>query len=826
MPAKVFEPETESRSVPNGFPDVTDIPFRKILGLNQQTYQRLRLSLTLHLRRQIFVAVCDDLALRDRMAAQLVRDLASPATRRSPQTPATEPYPRLVTLQLNLTDPNPLGQIAQWVSQSPPPRSGNRRLALPAFQFIGIEHLTRQPATIQRLFFAHLQSLEQSLPLLESGLLLWMTQPWFRALPLSAPDFWRDRTGTFEFIGDPTPTIESGNRPSEPIFPVLTRPATPPTATSPSSGDRPAPPPTGGASDDLWTILANDLAKLDDSTHSAPEFPPIEPPSQPPANEEPPETETHLQVNTVLLLSQNGNGTAQNGKSVLLKPTSLVPPLDLQSPPTVLPEDAEELEREAGGENLDYTETLEDAEDAEFPDATPVTEVTVIPAKPVEQRPVPKVPFPFQADVTATEVVDRATQAASLPLSLIRQIETLHQQNAPPAELTEAYRALGNFYRDRIELGETSTQNLQAAIHAYEQVLVWLHETSPVWTDVLNDLGNLYWMMSRHAASVDVALSYLQQGIQAYQLALSKLSDQSQSPAYPMLQNNLGSAYADLARYQNPVENLQRAIQAYQQTLRYRKPETDPLRYASTQNNLGTAYWSLAQHQQPVIYLKQAIAAYSEALQYYMPEEEAQSYAMIQNNLGTAYWSLAQHERPLDWLRLALGAYKVALKYRTLEVSANAYAATQNNLGTTFWHLATHTKNDPKLRSSYLKWAASAYEATLTAAEQIIGNFQAAPLNFDLFATHNNLGLAHYQIAMDSQVTLDQEAQSAHLEVALHHHLQALQGWQEKADLRQTAFDCLLQVVRAFYALSGIAGQNLALSRIPGSLLPELLGKL
>ncbi|NJN86041.1 MAG: tetratricopeptide repeat protein [Leptolyngbyaceae cyanobacterium SL_7_1] len=78
--------------------------------------------------------------------------------------------------------------------------------------------------------------------------------------------------------------------------------------------------------------------------------------------------------------------------------------------------------------------------------------------------------------------------------------------------------------------------------------------------------------------------------------------------AYPMVQNNLGSAYADLARYQDPIENLQESIRAYQQTLRFRNPEIDPLRYASTQNNLGTAYWNLAQHQQPEVYLKQAIA--------------------------------------------------------------------------------------------------------------------------------------------------------------------------------------------------------------------------
>jgi hypothetical protein len=182
---------------------VTDISSRKILGQNQLTYQRLKVSLSLNLRRQIFVAVCDDLLLRDRLAAQLQSELSKSKT-------APRPYPRLVSLNLNLNDPNPIVQIAQWLRQNPPPTSNRRVAPMPAFQIMGVEQLTRQSAANQRLFFTHLQSIEHSLPLLESSILIWTTQPWFRTLPQSAPDFWRCRTGIFEFVGDPTPLQNSG----------------------------------------------------------------------------------------------------------------------------------------------------------------------------------------------------------------------------------------------------------------------------------------------------------------------------------------------------------------------------------------------------------------------------------------------------------------------------------------------------------------------------------------------------------------------------------------------------------------------------------------
>ncbi|MGB3615772.1 MAG: hypothetical protein WBA10_18395, partial [Elainellaceae cyanobacterium] len=187
---------------------MTDTLLRQSVDLNAKIYNRLKAALRLNLRRQIFVAVCDDLALRDRLADQLQKEVTYAAISARKRGQLAEArrlriYPRLVTLNLDLADPNPINQMSQWLRQFPPPAAAGS--AMPAFQLLGIEQLSRQPASSQWLFLNHLQGVERSLPALESSLLIWVPRPWGRMIPQSAPDFWRCRTAVFEFEGDPTP---------------------------------------------------------------------------------------------------------------------------------------------------------------------------------------------------------------------------------------------------------------------------------------------------------------------------------------------------------------------------------------------------------------------------------------------------------------------------------------------------------------------------------------------------------------------------------------------------------------------------------------------
>jgi hypothetical protein len=111
-------------------------------------------------------------------------------------------------------------------------------------------------------------------------------------------------------------------------------------------------------------------------------------------------------------------------------------------------------------------------------------------------------------------------------------------------------------------------------------------------------------------------------------------------------------------------------------------------------------------------------------------------------------------------------------------------------------------------------------------AVQQIAQTQPFPLTFDAIATHNNLGLAHYQFATDAQLPLEPEDRSLHLKAALDQHLTALQGWHDRPELYQVVFNNVLQTIRTLYEHEGLAGQNFAFSKVPSHLLPEIMTQL
>ncbi|BAZ07604.1 tetratricopeptide repeat protein [Calothrix sp. NIES-3974] len=716
---------------------------------NKQVYHRLKLSLSLGLRRQIFIAVCDDLNLRNQVAAKLHSTLAypvsqvlnQPANAYEASTPA---YPRLVTLRLNMSDPHPIGQINQWLISYPPPVVGKtadtpgKALPIPAFQIVGVEQLTRQPVAIQRLFLQYLRSSEQSLAspetarVLESSILLWVPRPWLHAIQQSAPQFWRCRTGVFVFAGEPTPMVQGRGTPER------------------FSGTR------GIDLGDFEQTLDQDILEEQIPTEDF-DFPKESlvnrgHPSEPPGKRE------DGDILAVGLVQEEGFPQERENTPAPVK-SSYSSPITKELTELVLA-------------------TIDTA-------------------------------------IAESQITDES------PQQLLAEIEALHANNASAVDLAQAYQNLGNFYRHQIEQGHATLEHLMVAIIAYQEAIT-LDEVSPQIPDILNDLGTLYWMLYRTPPNSEEGQSYIEQGIEFYQLALRLISPQSHPETYARVHNNLGTAFGDLARFNNPAENWQNAVSAYTEALHYRTAEMEPLKYAACQNNLGTAYWHLAQYNQPVEHLKKAIAAYNLALVYYTPIQEPLKYGMIQNNIGTAYWNLAQYEQPPENLQKAIDAYREALKYRTPATLPAACAATQNNLGTAFWHLANQIQTSKEERHKLLEKCISAYQEALGLAHSL----QGMTLSFDVFATHNNLGLAHYQLVTDTYYQGDKSDRTQHLESSLDNHLQALNGLSKQPDAYQATITYIVKTVRAFHSELGIQGQNLALSKVPGQLLPEILPKI
>ncbi|MBD2440884.1 tetratricopeptide repeat protein [Nostoc sp. FACHB-110] len=714
---------------------------------NRQVYHRLKLALSLGLRRQLFLAVCDDLQLRNQVAARLHSTLAYPVgqvlyqPQDSQEATSTSAYPRLVTLRLNLHEPNPVAQINQWLANYPPPIVGaskdspGRPLPVPTFQIVGVEQLTKQPVAVQRLFLHYLRLAEASLSseeangFLESSVLLWISRPWLSAIQQSAPQFWHWRTGVFTFAGEPTPA-RNLNYPER----------------FPSSRNL-------------------DLGKIEGATF----------------NESAVEAKPKAQKNT----------EAENGGvlETLAKPATKV--LEVAPPLGFLPDETTDAGKASQTSNLSLSSLSHINQD--------LSELVLATIN------------------TKTSQEEENWQ----PQQILLEIEELHAKQAAPQDLAAAYQQLGNAYRLRIEQGHSTLENLMVAILAYQEAIAY-DEESPQLPDILNDLGTLYWMLYRTPPNVEAGQNYIEQGIEFYQLALKMISPQSHPETYARVQNNLGTAYGDLAKFSNPGENWQQAVLAYTEALRYRTVEMDTFKYAACQNNLGTAYWHLGQYNQPVLHLKKAIAAYNQAIAHYNPQQEPLKYGMIQNNIGTAYWNLAQYEQPAENLQQAIDVYCEALKYRTAATMPSACAATQNNLATAYWHLSNLPQTTKESKQKLLKLSIIAYAEAINLAHSLKG----IPLSFDLFAAHNNLGLAHYQLVTDIYFDGDKATRSHHLEIALDHHLQALNGLSKQPEAYQTTFAYVVKTIRTFHSELGIQGQNLALSKVPGQLLPEILSKL
>ncbi|MGB0564131.1 MAG: hypothetical protein ACPGVO_20365, partial [Spirulinaceae cyanobacterium] len=344
-------------------------------------------------------------------------------------------------------------------------------------------------------------------------------------------------------------------------------------------------------------------------------------------------------------------------------------------------------------------------------------------------------------------------------------IATLPLQSNLPAALKQ--------YRSRLSQGDRSLTTLNQAIHTAQAMMQQRLNATP---EHLNDLGNFYWLRSRHPEQAHQPIPDLRQALQHYEQALDQIDDPAATPQlYAMVQNNLGAAYGDLAQQDEPILHLQQAIQAYETSLQYRTAEAEPGKYSATQNNLGTAYWYLSQHQDPAGHLQAAIAAYQQASQIAEQQRDWPSWAMLQNNLGTTHWQLVQHSQDLAHLEAAIAAYQNSLKYRTLEAVPAAYAATQNNIAAAYWYLANQPEQTREQVKTALDETIAAYQAATEIAARLSRQDPPVFVSFDFLAAYHNLGVVHYQLATETRFDLPQTQQQQHLYAAVTAYSQALQ---------------------------------------------------
>ncbi|NEP15790.1 MAG: tetratricopeptide repeat protein [Leptolyngbya sp. SIO4C1] len=618
---------------------------RTILGINQRAYQTLKLSLSLNLRHQLLIAVCDNGILQNQLATQLETEIAQIwLNTQQPEVASPHNPTRLARLEFDPQQPNLVMQVARWVKQQPQSQVSPSRI--PSLQVLGIDQMTRQSSMLQHHFLQSLDQIETLLPHLDASLLIWLPWPWFRSIQQSATRFWQWRSAVFEFVSEPTPIgAESAAHPPRPAA-----------AQPPENGVLYGETRLATASDsavpylpaDLWNLISHDLYQLEAQADAA-EAGPL------------PKRSPSLPETTAAAASP-------------ADPAERLAQLQAQQAP------AEDMGQAALALGHSYRTKIETGE------AEPATIEAAIAA--------------YQAALTHLPETDEALGSALNDLGTLYWMQAQMQANQQQLfakmqdSLTAYQQGLAKVDAQRqsdiasrlysnigavhstLAAYDSAVDHLKQAVQAYRQALPLcaIEQNADEYATLQNSLGSIYWKLAHY----EQPKTYLHRAIAAYNEAL-RCRHPEQTPAeYAAVQNNLGIAYWSLSKQERPIFLLKHAIAAYRDALNYRTPQTDPTGCASTYNNLGTAYWELANTVDADIdpqerYRQNAVIAYEAALKAAQIAAQYQSVSLdlpsIHHCLGNIHDQLAlsapQTAATTLHLSKALHHYLTALAQQT-----------------------------------------------------------------------------------------------------------------------------------------------------------------
>lgn len=733
---------------------------RKILGFNQQSYQALKSSMALNLRRQLLIAVCDNVEMQNQLATQLERDLAKGgptsldaaqavdlvgglpiAQDFSGQMPrATSGVVGLDRLMFDPADGNLPKQVANWVRQTML-EDGE----LPMVQVLGIEQMTRQPAITQNHFLRSLEKVEALLPRLNTSLLVWLPWPWLRTIQQSATTFWNWRTGLFEFVSDPIPAalnLESA--------------------------------PLNFAAVEAETHRDNQIDDLSGQTDSHDHYlgSSAQVDSQHPASNDP---LSDMDLASKQVSGLYGEGAVgeqhleEDSLPVFDAPTPLV---SSEAVDFAELDDASELDTSAlyASDESHTILTEEVNDDAHYEIVYDAADLD------------PHVESVEVQQAEAQQVdLDSATQHFALSDELSEALspslaeETVHLESAsePAAQNPRpAQRRVKK--RKRINLGVmgglrtvvskgVNAANPQSpsdeAANAMRSAQVtegstegatdgsFQEELSEDVADSLNQSLHQSSVLQDATETSTDNLSAEQKRAVEQKEAQRRLDRQKAADDY----FTVGMVYRTrIENGERGLDLIEPAIAAYEGGLRcLTGPHPD---WGSGLNDLGTLYWLKAQQiddqQQAVDCMTHSIQLYQEALDKLSdPNQPADSQAddivgQLYSNMGAVYTMLATYEEPVSYLTQAAVTYQKALPLYSVEIEPMEYATLQNSLGSVYWKLSHYDAP-----TDYLHRAITAYSLALTG---YLPEYQ--PL--DYAAVQNNLGITYWSLAKHEQPML------------------------------------------------------------------------
>ncbi len=763
---------------------------RQLLGVNQQAYQALKASMSLNLRRQLLIAVCDDVRMQNQLATQLENDLAqsdralaglpgsngvSNGTRLdAADTETSATALRLERLMFDPEEGNLPQQVAQWVRHTMLSEG-----SLPKLQVLGIEQMIHQPAITQNYFLRSLEKIEALLPRLNTSLLIWVPWPWLRTIQQSSPTFWNWRNGVFEFVSEPTPTPLARNafRLELPM----------PASEDNRSDNRPENRLENRPEDAISN--AQSPSRLAETIH----------PEGGSADSEHP-----------LRSSANGtssNGTSSNGTSSDSSLYGEMPgeraraaerlrhrPLDIALAPF---QDDFPIPDVAEAETVARERSLAEAMPLALADPTvPVSEDftrdTELQAllstaglnelKPAAEEPAEKEPEVEPAGKEPDEEVFQDIfslgglhSIVSRGVNVPRPVKTVEPESMAALDaIADDLTATDDWIDDDladVSLSDTEFDSLgwddfvgSADARADEQAddaeqkdvpresRVYSAEEKRQQASEYFATGMAY---RTRIESGERNLDIIEPAIAAYESGLRCMSEPH--PDWITGLNDLGTLYWLKAQQQEDTKQavvfMTRSIHLYEEALSKIQAsqaesalELQPGIIGQLYSNMGAVYTVLATCEDPLTYLKSAAETYNRALPMISLETHPEEYATLQNSLGSVFWKLSHYDSAAAYLHQAIAAYNEALLGYHPHQKPLDYASVQNNLGITYWSLAKQERPE-----FLLKHAIAAYRDAL--------NYRTPDVDPSACAiSYNNLALAYWDLAKYTQGDIAQKS--------------------------------------------------------------------
>jgi hypothetical protein len=220
--------------------------------------------------------------------------------------------------------------------------------------------------------------------------------------------------------------------------------------------------------------------------------------------------------------------------------------------------------------------------------------------------------------------------------------------------------------------------------------------------------GQHYETIKRGQADAESSYNYLK-----LEKEILEYLVKGESPAYPILINNLAPLLRDLASYEpeNASGYLKQAKMYFEEAAKIAKDSGDEKKYAIRINNLALLISDLASYEPENAsgYLKQAKMYFEEAAKIAKDSGDEKSYAITINNLAALLRDLASYEpeNASGYLKQAKMYFEEAAKIAKDSGDDKNYATDINNLAGLLRDLASY---EPENASGYLKQAKMYYE--------------------------------------------------------------------------------------------------------------------